>query len=121
MKVTLANIDSFDFKAFKKDKERIEAYLLFPHSTVLVEDKIALIGARNQNGKIFFDMVETVDVKKHLKRVYSLIKEMLKVYNTDTYYMEVSKKNLHIKDNFYKNCEKVFENNQKIIYKRRVK
>lgn len=121
MRITPINIDSVDFKRLKISEDELKTRLLIPNTICIYEKDICLIVAANRNGNIYLDVFEVVDIKKHLKSVLSAVKEAIKPFGTDTFYMEMDKKNPHNSDYFYKKSQKVFENSKKIIYRRSIK
>lgn len=121
MRVYPYDVEGLDLKPFHITKEELLSRLLMKDSVCLYEKGIYIIVMQNRNGKIFCDVLEVTNVKKHLKALLSGVKEALELFMTDTFYLEMDKNNPHIKDNFYKNSEKVFENSKKIVYRRVIK
>ena len=121
MRVKPLDIDKIDTKPFKVTKEEIQKRLLTPNTICFYEKDICLLVGANRNGNIYLDVVEVVDTKKHLKAIYKELKELLNLFGTSVFYLEIDRKNPHIKDMFYKNSEKIFENDKKTIYRRSIK
>ena len=121
MRVSVYDVEELDLKPFNITKEELLSRLLIKDSVCFYKKDTYIIVMQNRAGRIYCDILEVVNIKKHLKDVLSGVKEALKIFSTDTFYLEMDKNNPHIKDNFYKNSEKVFENDKKVVYRRIIK